>query len=97
MINSEKLGVEKIDKFHDLTPCSKAQNHATAFRKKVYTSLEELQKDADNWILEYKVERTHSGRYCFGKTPMQTFLDSKRLAQEKMLDKLTLTTFEAVK
>jgi hypothetical protein len=29
--------------------------------------------------------------FCFGKIPMQTFLEAKHLAQEKMLDSLTLT------
>ena len=47
--------------------------------------------DADKWIEEYNTERTHSGKYCFGKTPYQTFLDSKRLADEKMLDRLHQT------
>jgi len=28
--------------------------------------------------------------FCFGKTPMQTFIDSQHLADEKMLDKLTV-------
>lgn len=71
--------------------------YATAFRKKVYTSLEELQTDVEKWLLEYNNERTHSGKFCFGKTPMQTFLEAKHLAQEKMLDSLTLTTDEVVK
>ena len=62
--------------------------YATAFRKKIYHSLEEIQEDADKWIEEYNKERTHSGKYCFGKTPWQTFLDSKGLADDKMLDKL---------
>ena len=61
-----------------------------AFRKKLYTSLEELQLDLDNWLREYNQEREHSGKYCFGKTPMQTFLDSMHLAKEKMLDRLTV-------
>ncbi|KIC73197.1 hypothetical protein DB42_CE00020 [Neochlamydia sp. EPS4] len=39
---------------------------------------------------EYNNERTHTGKYCFGNTPLQTFLDAKYLAQEKMLDKLQL-------
>src|SRR6516165_3878634 len=30
-----------------------------------------------------KVQRTHQGRWCFGKTPMQTFLDSAAWAREK--------------
>jgi hypothetical protein len=61
-----------------------------AFRKKLYTSLEELQLDLDNWMRGYNEEREHSGKYCFGKTPMQTFLDSIHLAREKMLDRLTV-------
>ena len=56
-----------------------------AFRKKIYNSLEELQEDLDEWIKFYNEDRTHSGKYCFGKTPMQTFLDSKQIAVEKML------------
>ena len=64
--------------------------YSVAFRKKLYTSLEELQLDLDRWLREYNQEREHSGKYCFGKTPMQTFLDSAHLAQEKMLDRLTV-------
>jgi hypothetical protein len=25
--------------------------------------------DLDTWVREYKQEREHSGKYCFGKTP----------------------------
>lgn len=60
--------------------------YATAFRKKLYTSLEELQTDLDAWLYEYNRTRPHSGKYCYGKTPMQTFVDSLSLAREKMLD-----------
>ena len=62
--------------------------YAVAFRRKVYRSIEELQIDLDQWIETYNSDRTHTGKYCFGKTPMQTFLDSLELAQNKMLDKL---------
>jgi len=60
--------------------------YATAFRKKLYTGLEELQADLEDWLAEYNRTRPHSGKYCYGKTPMQTFLDSVSLAREKMLD-----------
>jgi transposase InsO family protein len=60
--------------------------YATAFRKKLYTSLEELQADLDAWLDEYNRTRPHSGKYCYGKTPLQTFTDSIPLAREKMLD-----------
>jgi len=62
-----------------------------AFRKKIYSSLEELQKDLDEWIKWYNEERTHSGKYCFGKTPMQTFVDSLPLAKEKIIDQTIQT------
>jgi len=65
--------------------------YAVAFRKKIYHSLAEIQEDVDKWIEEYNKERTHSGKYCFGKTPWQTFLDSKKLADDKMLDRLHQT------
>jgi transposase InsO family protein len=60
--------------------------YAVAFRKKLYQTLNELQKDLDEWLTYYNNDRTHSGRYCYGKTPMQTFIDSKELAWEKQLD-----------
>jgi hypothetical protein len=32
------------------------------------------------------------GKFCFGKTPMQTFLDSRHLAHEKDLDRLAVVS-----
>jgi transposase InsO family protein len=64
--------------------------YAVAFRKKLYESLEQLQCDLDQWMAYYNQERPHSGRYCYGKTPMQTFADSKGLAEEKMLNSVSL-------
>jgi transposase InsO family protein len=60
--------------------------YAVAFRRKLYDSLDALQEDLDHWMEYYNTERTHSGRYCFGKTPMQTFVESIPLAKEKRLD-----------
>jgi transposase InsO family protein len=65
--------------------------YRVTFRKKVYNTLDQLQDDLDNWMLEYNEQRAHSGKYCFGKTPMQTFLDSMHLAKEKMLDSTVQT------
>lgn len=62
--------------------------YSIAFRKKMYNSLEEMQKDIDQWIQLYNNERAHSVRYCFGKTPMQTFIDSKELAKSKDVNNL---------
>ena len=60
--------------------------YAVAFRKKLYDNLESLQSDLDEWMEYYNNERTHSGRYCYGKTPMATFLESLPLAKEKVLN-----------
>src|ERR671922_668121 len=50
--------------------------YRVAFRKKVYRSIDEPRVDLDAWICEYNEVRPHQGRWCFGKTPMQTFLDA---------------------
>jgi hypothetical protein len=56
-----------------------------AFRKKVYATVDELQADLDVWMAEYDEARCHQGRWCFGKTPMQTFVDATPLSREKII------------
>mgnify|MGYP000757057446 FL=1 len=59
--------------------------YAIAFRKKIYTSIEQLQADLDMWMNSYNTQRTHSGKYCFGKTPMQTFIEGIAVARKYQL------------
>ncbi len=66
----------------------KQEFYEIAFRKKIYTSLVELQQDLDQYMIYYNYKRPHSGRYCDGRTPAQTFEESKHLAKEKQLDQL---------
>jgi transposase InsO family protein len=73
------------ERFHQTI---KNEFYSTAFRRKIYRDLEELQRDVDAWVEEYNARRPHSGKYCFGKTPMATFEDSKHLAHAKALDRL---------
>jgi transposase InsO family protein len=63
--------------------------YSVAFRKKVYSSIEELQAALDEWMGTYNRQRPHSGKYCYGKTPYQTFLDSLHLARIKLLGEAT--------
>lgn len=56
-----------------------------AFRKKIYHTVEELQTDVDHWLSRYNEQRPHSGKHCYGKTPMQTFREARNLAQEKTI------------
>lgn len=59
--------------------------YQVTFRKKIYSSLEELQRDLDVWIDHYNQERTHQGKMCCGRTPMQTFLDGIGIWREKKI------------
>jgi transposase InsO family protein len=74
----------------------KNEFYAVAFRKKLYRSLEELQNDLDAWVDYYNNERPHSGKYCFGKTPAQTFKETIYLAKEKAVENLFQTPFQGV-
>ncbi|MHC2585644.1 hypothetical protein ACVI1J_010006 [Bradyrhizobium diazoefficiens] len=47
--------------------------------------IDELQNDLDGWVTAYNETRPHQGRWCYGKTPMQTFLDALPVAREKLL------------
>lgn len=59
--------------------------YQVTFRKKLYDSLEELQKDLDEWLEYYNNERTHQGKMCCGRTPIETLTDGKQIWAEKNL------------
>lgn len=65
--------------------------YKVALRKKIYLSLEELQHDLDHWMSRYNTERTHQGKRCQGRTPMETFLDNLDVAKEKMISNIQNT------
>ncbi|MDZ4057342.1 MAG: IS481 family transposase [Polynucleobacter sp.] len=58
--------------------------YRVTFRRKLYTTLEELQADLDDWVRYYNHERTHQGKVCCGRTPMQTMIDGKEAYNEKV-------------
>ncbi len=58
--------------------------YQVAFRRKIYTSIEALQIDLDAWIHHYNTERTHQGKMCRGRTPMQTMLAGKEIYDQKI-------------
>ena len=60
----------------------RSEGLAPVNHKRVYRI---MQADLDGWIKTYNEERPHQGRWCFGKTPMRTFLDARSLAEEKMI------------
>jgi hypothetical protein len=46
--------------------------------------VEELQIYLDEWMSYYNNDRTHQGRMCCGRTPMETFIDSKEVWNDKV-------------
>ena len=62
--------------------------YQVTFRKKLYQTLEELQKDLDEWLSYYNNERTHQGKMCNGRTPVETLIDGKRVWAEKNLTRI---------
>ena len=61
----ERLHKTRLNEFSRIT-----------FRKKIYPSLVEWQTDLDEGRRYYNEERVHQGRWCFGRTPMPTFIDT---------------------
>ena len=53
--------------------------YQTAFRKKVFTSLDEMQADLDEYMRAYNYDRTNQGKNCKGKTPAETFAQGLEL------------------
>jgi hypothetical protein len=55
-----------------------------AFRKKIYSTIDDLQVDLDDWIHDYNFNRPHQGKICNGRTPMDTFLDGIEIVRNKI-------------
>lgn len=102
------LAVENID--HSRTKANSPQTngicerfHKTmknefydiAFRKKIYHTVEELRTDVDHWLSKYNESRPHSGKFCYGKTPMQTFRESLHIAVSKIIGQPDLSDISA--
>lgn len=62
--------------------------YQVSFRKKLYGSIEDLQTDLDEWLVHYNTVRTHQGKMCCGRTPMETLEDGKKLWQDKNLNQI---------
>ena len=58
--------------------------YQVAFRRRIYRSIEELQIDLDDWLHHYNHDRTHQGKMCCGRTPMQTLIDGKEAWNDKI-------------
>jgi transposase InsO family protein len=57
------------------------------FRNKLYASVEELQKDLDQWLHYYNYERPHRGYRNMGKRPIETIEEGKVVKEQMMKTK----------
>ncbi len=57
--------------------------YQVTFRKKLYGSMEELQKDLGEWMEYYNNHRTYQGKMCCGRTPIETLEDGKLIWAER--------------
>ena len=48
--------------------------YQTAFQKKIYESIEMRKNDLDECRRKFNESHLQSGKYCYGKMPMQIFL-----------------------
>jgi transposase InsO family protein len=58
--------------------------YQVAIRRKIYRTMEELQADLDAWLAHDNHERTHQGKMCCGRTPMQTLIDGRKERHDKI-------------
>ncbi len=58
--------------------------YQVTFRRKIYRSIEELQSDLDEWLKYYNYDRTHQGKMCCGRTPIETLIDGKEVWKDKI-------------
>ncbi len=60
----------------------KDEFYQITLRKKIYDSLGDLQHDLDHWLVKYTTQRTHQGKMCCGRTPMETLIGGKQIWME---------------
>jgi len=68
----------------------KEEFYEVAFRKKLYRTIEEIQTDLDEFMRYYNEDRTNQGRYCQGRTPLQTFLDGLELYRRFVYEEIVV-------
>ena len=62
--------------------------YQVVFRETLFESIEQLQKDLDEWIDTYNNDRRHQGKICEGRTPLQTLEDGKKIWKKNFLNRI---------
>lgn len=66
--------------------------YSVAFRKTLYTTLDQMQADLDVFMAYYNNDRTNQGKRCQGRTPKQTWDDGYELYKKYVIEKMEVTT-----
>lgn len=62
--------------------------YQVTFRKKLYENIAQLQVDLDEWLNHYNTKRTHQGKMCCGRTPLETMIAGKEIWKEKFVNQI---------
>lgn len=65
--------------------------YAVAFRKKLHTSIEQIQINLDAFMKGYNEKRTNQGKRSLGRTPKQTWEDGYELYKKYVIEKMEVT------
>lgn len=65
--------------------------YSVAFRKTLYTNLDQMQADLDVFMAYYNNDRTNQGKRCQGRTPKQTWDDGYELYKKYVIEKTEVT------
>jgi len=65
--------------------------YSVAFRKKLYSSLDQMQVDLDEYMVRYNTCRTNQGKRCKGRTPQETFDAGYELYKKYVIDGMEVT------
>lgn len=83
--NTYRPQIEVCERFHKIM---KNECYDVILRRRRYQQLDDIQDDVNRWMLFYNRERPHSGKYCYGKTPWQTWMDAKIMKKRAQADHL---------
>jgi transposase InsO family protein len=68
--------------------------YQVAFRKRLYSSLEQIQSDLDQFMHYYNYSRTNQGKFTNGRTPIDCFINSLEL--NKIYPPCNLTHYDSI-
>jgi hypothetical protein len=82
LTEAQMAALEK--KQDDDTACGEIETEHPGYLGAQDTFYVDTLKGLDDWFEHYNTERTHQGKMCCGRTPMQTFIEGREICDEKV-------------